>query len=1079
MKNIKLIYQLLRLCNGAFFIILSFSATAQVYNFKKITTKDGLANSNINNIIETKNGFLWFATQGGGLSRFDGKEFKNYTKKDGLVSNDITSLVEDNNNNLWIGTTEGLCIFNGSTFKKITGQDSCLVNVTIYNMICDTKGDIWIPTFGAGLKIFRNNKFISIDTARQLGTNNFFSVVQLKNNEYLVGTYKSGLYKLDENGKVLKKFKDIGNNPATSAFSMCASATGEVYIGTNNSGVYKFFNNIISHLEIPEISNDLIGSILIDTKKNLWIGSEHGLVKSSSSGIKFYIESHGLSSEVIQALHEDYEGNIWIGTSGGGVNLLKRESIFTYSSLDGLTNNIVSSIFRTKEGDLLIGSLHGGLNIFNEKINKFKKYKLPKELEKTSISCYQELNNNLIVMGTEESGLLIFKKINGDFKLLKRITDYKTETETVYVNTILKIVKDKDNKVWVASYGHGIFEMNLDGEIVAHYGSGSNGLLTNEISTIGLDKNKNLYVAAYKLGIQYLKNNKFISLANNPPEILNICWSIQTDEAGVMYFGTQDGGVVVYKNNKFSIINTKNGLCANYIQSISIYKNTIWIGTDKGVNKIILNPDAKNIDSSLIKEIRFYNSDDGFVSAEINLNSIHSDKSGDIWFGTANGLTKYIEKLDYPNFVPPKLILADIKLFYDPVDWRKFSDSVDIKTNIPINLSLAYNKNHLTFNFRAITMDNVKYKFILENLDDVWSPYSIDDQAVYTNIPPGKYTFKVIAKNSFGIESKEMIEFNFTIKPPFWKTWWFYTFIIFLSLGSMISFFKWRTSRLQKEKLVLEQKVTARTTELIAANKQISVVLRDIKDSINYAERIQRAMMPIQEKIQQYLPDSFILFRPRDIVSGDFYWFNHKDDVEYIAAVDCTGHGVPGAFMSMVGSSVLNEIVLTKEFKDPSEILSQLNIGVQNALKQRENKTRDGMDLAFCAIDYKNKKITYAGANRSLYIFRKDKDTFVLQEIKATKCSIGGFTDETQIFKHHEINLKEGDTIYLHSDGYADQFGGPKGKKLMTSQFKEILSDVQNYKMYEQKELLEKKIEMWMANKHEQVDDMLVIGIKF
>jgi serine phosphatase RsbU (regulator of sigma subunit) len=373
----------------------------------------------------------------------------------------------------------------------------------------------------------------------------------------------------------------------------------------------------------------------------------------------------------------------------------------------------------------------------------------------------------------------------------------------------------------------------------------------------------------------------------------------------------------------------------------------------------------------------------------------------------------------------------------------------------------------------------VKYKFILENLDDDWSPYTTNNQAVYTNIPPGTYTFRVVARNSFGIESKEQIEFTFTITPPFWKTWWFYTIISVVVLAGLILFFRWRTANLEKEKRVLEQKVNERTAELKTANEHLSVALHDIKDSINYAERIQRAIMPVQEKIRESLSDSFILFRPRDVVSGDFYWYNHKDGTDYIAAVDCTGHGVPGAFMSMVGNSLLNEIVLTKGVSDPSIILMQLNAGVQNSLKQRENQTRDGMDLAFCAIDYKNRKLYYAGANRSLWIIRNSSEAHTVEEIKATKCAIGGFTNESQVYERHEVILNPGDTVYMHSDGFADQFGGPQGKKLMTKRFKDILVNIQKFSMHQQANQLGMEIDEWMGSDYEQVDDILVIGVRF
>jgi serine phosphatase RsbU (regulator of sigma subunit) len=366
---------------------------------------------------------------------------------------------------------------------------------------------------------------------------------------------------------------------------------------------------------------------------------------------------------------------------------------------------------------------------------------------------------------------------------------------------------------------------------------------------------------------------------------------------------------------------------------------------------------------------------------------------------------------------------------------------------------------------------------MLEGYEDDWSPLTTRNEAVYTNIPPGLYTFKVKAQNSSGIWSEESISYAFEITPPFWKTWWFYTLCVVVILASIITFIRYRTAQLEKEKKVLEQKVEERTLELKESNHKLFDALHDIKDSINYAERIQRAILPSDVTIQKNLPQSFILFKPRDVVSGDFYWFSHREGIDYIAAVDCTGHGVPGAFMSMVGSSLLNEIILTMHTKDPSEILSLLNRGVQDALKQRENQTRDGMDLALCAIDYKNRNVKYVGANRALWIIKNGATE--VEEIKATKCAIGGFTDESQHYTTHELQFVEGDTIYMSSDGYADQFGGTNGKKLMTKRFKEVLLGIQNQEMLMQHKSLDFEITEWMGSTYEQVDDILVIGIKF
>jgi len=250
---------------------------------------------------------------------------------------------------------------------------------------------------------------------------------------------------------------------------------------------------------------------------------------------------------------------------------------------------------------------------------------------------------------------------------------------------------------------------------------------------------------------------------------------------------------------------------------------------------------------------------------------------------------------------------------------------------------------------------------------------------------------------------------------------------------------------------------------------------KEITDSITYAKRIQKSILPYESNILSSLPQSFVLYKPKDIVSGDFYWFRKIDNIVLIAAADCTGHGVPGAFTSLICSEKLNEAV--KSNTDPGEILSQVNKEVRFTLRQDESadSSRDGMDIAICSINLESGVVRYAGANRPLWILRKDHKE--IEEITATKKAIGGFTEDDQIFKTHEIQLNLDDSIYLCSDGFADQLGGPKGKKLMTKNFKHLLSVGQNKSMKDQKEYLENYLTDWIGT-NEQIDDILVIGIR-
>ncbi|HEY6162328.1 MAG TPA: tetratricopeptide repeat protein [Bacteroidia bacterium] len=264
-------------------------------------------------------------------------------------------------------------------------------------------------------------------------------------------------------------------------------------------------------------------------------------------------------------------------------------------------------------------------------------------------------------------------------------------------------------------------------------------------------------------------------------------------------------------------------------------------------------------------------------------------------------------------------------------------------------------------------------------------------------------------------------------------------------------------------------------TEIKKAEETIRQKNKDITDSINYAKRIQDTILPKLPDILTYFPESFVLFRPRDIVSGDFYWFSPRENNLLIAAADCTGHGVPGALMSMIGSSLLHQVVNEKVINNPAMVLAELDRQVNRALQQTgvEGENRDGMDIAFAEINVKERMLRFAGANRPLYLVRKG----VLEELSPDKIPVGGFYTSEKKFTNKEKKLEAGDMLYLFSDGYADQFGGEKKKKFMTRRFKELLSAISSDEPQAQREMLEKNIVSWMGPL-EQVDDILVIGIR-
>ena len=299
---------------------------------------------------------------------------------------------------------------------------------------------------------------------------------------------------------------------------------------------------------------------------------------------------------------------------------------------------------------------------------------------------------------------------------------------------------------------------------------------------------------------------------------------------------------------------------------------------------------------------------------------------------------------------------------------------------------------------------------------------------------------------------------------------------------------KMRTDLAENER-VLEQKVVERTEQVVkqseeikTKNTQLEILYKHITDSIRYAKRLQEAIIPSDAAVRQILPQSFVLFKPKDIVSGDFYWIKKIEKKSYVAAIDCTGHGVPGAFMSLVGYNILKEITLNdKKELTPSIIMDKMSKGVVNTLNPKSNletdkthQTKDGMDMSLCCVDYENMELQYSGAFNPLYLIRNNE----LIQFKADKFPIGFRVDEvTHPFTNNIIPLQKGDTFYIFSDGYADQFGGPKGKKFMTGNFRELLIEASKQPIEKQKEFLDTTIENWRGEL-EQVDDILIIGVR-
>jgi len=407
-----------------------------------------------------------------------------------------------------------------------------------------------------------------------------------------------------------------------------------------------------------------------------------------------------------------------------------------------------------------------------------------------------------------------------------------------------------------------------------------------------------------------------------------------------------------------------------------------------------------------------------------------------------------------------------------------------------------------------------------------------ENNARYQNLPAGKYEFVYRAKGKDGIWSTAN-SFKFEIMKPFYLRWWVILLFVVAFAALIITIIKWREKQLKRRNEMLEKIVEERTSEIVQqkeaielknaelelqreeiltqrdaieaknatlerqkteilsqrdeleVQKNIAMQQRDeiahheqeIMDSIYYAKRIQTAIMPTMDTISAVLPEYFILFRPRDIVSGDFYYFKHVNHYAVMVAADCTGHGVPGAFMSMLGSAFINEIVVNnQDGVSTGHMLDLLRSSVIESLKQtgKVEEAKDGMDIAVCILDLETNHLQFSGAFNPMFLVRNG----VLEEYRADRMPVGIFDLGNVGFTTNNVDAQSGDIVYIFSDGYASQFGGKNGKKFMSSRFKKLLEEVSTEPMDKQKQLLDDKIDSWMGTEYNQVDDILVIGFK-
>ncbi len=734
------------------------------FNFVVATWNEdnGLPQNSVNDIVQTKDGYLWIATYGG-LARFNGMSFKvfNTFNSPGLSSNRILSLFNDKEGRLWISSEQGLSYYYKGIFKSFTEKDGFKI-VSSLGVKQDKNGTIWILTY-PGFYQYRDGKFIK----QQLTKDENLRKRAMAGNADFYVPFRNELYAVIKNKVVF--CRSIGDYPDIQFLNVVENPKGSLWLGTTSNRLINIKNGKINQYKIENglVAND-IKDLFVDSDRSLWIGDSKGLTILKDN--KFYkmTSKDGIPSSGVHKIFQDNECNYWIGTNSSGLCRIRKTIISNYGKSSGLLNNRILSLDLKNDGGLLIGTNGGGIyELRNNKIsfsplNKYFIQKYIWSLFEDSQKRFWSNDHNLYYVYNNKKFFI-------------------PESHKYDLYNINAFYEAKDGAIWLG-YQFGLlryFNNKFKHYLTKH--SSSNA----DVRCIMEDNKGNIWAGAVN-GLYEIIRGKVKSY-HSIPGLRNYYFrAIHQDKDGVMWFGTYGGGLIRLKNNKFSIFSTENGLQSNVLSQIVEDDNGyFWMGSNHGIQRISrkeLNDFADGKTNSFF--VYNYDKSDGMISSETNGGfqpSAVKDKNGNIYFPTIKGITVvHTKELIKNKIIPPVHIgrvfvngkerkLNDLRINYD-------SSNVDIYFDV-----LSYARPHKN-----------QAKYIMEGYDKGWNNAGDLRYARYTSLPPGKYTFKVIGANSDNVWNKHAASISITVLPPFWITWWFRTILVlmFLSIGSYIYYRK-------------------------------------------------------------------------------------------------------------------------------------------------------------------------------------------------------------------------------------------------------------------------------------------------
>lgn len=1052
-------------------------------------------------LCEDVSGKIWVGTANGGLNLFDPSNeefvvFKNTPQNPNVLpSNIIRALMQDSKNNLYVGTTNGVAVYNRSqnSFEllgiKLQDQQDFQVGV-VRKFLEDSNGNIWIATNRQGLikynpatgfsELFQENA----DNPLALASNIIHDLYEDDEGAIWIATY-NGLHKYNPQSGVFIKYNNHPLDPLSISTDLLRSVyeddMGVMWIGTYNHGINKFNRKhkwFTIYRNYPDDPNSFpattIRDFLEDNKGNIWIGTfGEGLLNLNTETEEFQrflysAETKGFSPEMfVTSTIQDQDNNLWIGTSGGLFKFNPRTGYFRNfrhnpKNEGSLSANSIRCLYIDKNNDLWVGTLDKGIDKLMPD-GSFKNYSRNYLEPNTTISqdriiSFFEDNRGNFWVGTSNEGVNLMDRVTETFKHFKNNPD---DSLSISSSRILCFFEDSKRRLWIGTGGGGVNLFNYEDETFKEFtfedGLPSDvvyGILEDDEGVFWLSTNKGLSRFDYTNpnDIKIRNYDKHDGLQNN--EFTEGAYLKASD--GTMYFG----GI-----NNFNAFNPKD------VKSTQ-QKPEVYITGIKVTDRQSKEPNSSDIRINLLQQdsLEFSHAQNSVtihftglyypVPEKVNYKYMLEGFESS-WIQSAENL----RQATYTNLKPGEYTFRVLAANPDGV-WNTTGDTFHFTIRHPFWSTWWF------YVIVILIVSSLVYIYILlreERLKRV--KQQLEDMVTVRTQEISEQSQEIM------LQAERLQQANEEIRATS------------DALSEQNDLLQAKNNEITIQRNELEEQKNSLANlawELQDKNEEIerqkdllAQQKKEITDSIMYAQRIQHAVLPTPEQIKELFPEFFIFNRPKSIVSGDFYWATRIGKFRIVAVVDCTGHGVPGGFMSMLGVLMLNEVISLRRITDPGQALNLLRQNIISVLHQKGEITdaADGMDLSLCIINDDDNTMAYAGANSSMIIFNPNKTgSEALTELRSDRMPIA-YHLIMKSFTTTKVKLEKNSVLFLYSDGLVDQFGGTNDKKFQHTKLREFVLEHHELPLETQGIVLEQQFDKWKGENF-QVDDVMVLGLK-